>query len=111
MTDSNSFQKLALSFPGTEELPHFEKKSFRVKKKIWATLDMVNHKACLKLSPIDQSVFCAFDKSIIYPVNNKWGQQGWTIVELAKIKKTMLIDITSTAYSEVAKNKKNKLSS
>ena len=106
MTDSNSFQKLARSFPGTEELPHFEKISFRVKKKIWATLDIVNHKACLKLSPIDQSVFCAFDNSIIYAANNKWGMHGWTIVELTKIKKSMLKDITATAYIEVAKNKK-----
>lgn len=106
MTGGSSFQKLAISFPETEELPHFEKISFRVKKKIWATLNIVNHKACLKLSPIDQSVFCAFDKSIIYPVNNKWGQQGWTIVELSKIKKEMLRDIATTAYNEVAKNKK-----
>ncbi len=87
MTGGSSFQKLAISFSETEELPNFEKISFRVKKKIWATLDMLNQRACLKLSLIDQSVFFAFDKSIIYPVNNKWGQQGWTIVELSKVKK------------------------
>ena len=57
MTGGSSFQKLAISFSETEELPHFEKISFRVKKKIWATLDMLNQRACLKLSLIDQSVF------------------------------------------------------
>jgi hypothetical protein len=102
MTDNIHFQKLALSFPGTEEHPHFEKKSFRVKKKIWATLNILDHRACLKLSPIDQSVFCAFDKAIIYPASNKWGLHGWTMVELSKIKKAMLKDIAATAYREVA---------
>jgi hypothetical protein len=29
---------LALSFPETDEHPHFERKAFRVKKKIFATL-------------------------------------------------------------------------
>jgi hypothetical protein len=45
------------------------------------------NRGLVKLSVIDQSVFCAFDKTIIYPVNNKWGKQGWTLVELKKIKK------------------------
>jgi len=112
MTDSFHFQKLALSFPGTEEYPHFEKKSFRVKKKIWARLDILNHQVRLKLSPMDQSIFCAYDKAIIYPAAKKWGQHGWTMVELSKIKKAMLKDITATAYKEVAgknvsKNKKD----
>ena len=111
MADNDSFKKLALSFPETIELPHFEKTSFRVKKKIWATLDEPNQRACLKLSLVSQSVFCAFDQSVIYPVNNKWGQQGWTMVELTKIKKNMLKDIATMAYNEVAfktpiKNKK-----
>jgi predicted DNA-binding protein (MmcQ/YjbR family) len=108
MTDSSNFQKLALTFPGTEEHPHFEKKSFRVKKKIWATLDILNHRVCLKLSPIDQSVFCAYDKAIIYPADNKWGQHGWTMVELSKIKNAMLKDISAIAYKEVAGKKTSK---
>ena len=62
MANNEHFKKLALSFPGTEESPHFEKTSFRVKKKIWPTLDEAKQLACFKLSPIDQSVFCSFDK-------------------------------------------------
>jgi hypothetical protein len=106
LTDINNFRQLALSFPGTEELLHFEKTSFRVKKKIWATVNLATRQACLKLSRLDQSVFCAFDKSIIYPANNKWGLHGWTIVELSKIKKAMLKDIAATAFETVATNKK-----
>lgn len=96
------FRELSLAFPETEELPHFEKTSFRVAKKIFATLSEKEKIVCLKLSLIDQDVFSAFDKSIIYPVPNKWGKQGWTFVKLDKIKKEMLIDILTTAYCEVA---------
>ena len=105
MVDANTFRQLALSFAGTEEQPHFEKTSFRVKKKIFATHAAGSHIICVKLSEVDQSVFCAFDKTIIYPVDNKWGKQGWTLVDLQKVRKTMLKDILTTAYHEVAKTK------
>lgn len=95
------FKKIALSFSGVVEQPHFEKTSFRVRKKIFATLSGENQRACVKLSEIDQSVFCAFDKTIIYPVDNKWGKHGWTNIELRKIDKNMLQDILNCAYKEV----------
>jgi predicted DNA-binding protein (MmcQ/YjbR family) len=107
MMDIKSFTELALSFPGSTESPHFEKASFRVNKKIFATLDKVNRRACLKLSEIDQSVFSAIDNTMMYPVNNKWGKQGWTIIELDKVKKTLLKDALSKAYMEVSAGKKS----
>ncbi len=93
------FRQLALSFPGVTEQPHFDKQSFRVKK-IFATLDLKNNRACLMLSEIDQSVFCAFDKSIIYPVPNKWGKHGSTHVELKAVHKDMLKDMLTQAYNK-----------
>ena len=105
MISTATFRQLALSFPGTTEQPHFEKTSFRVAKKIFATLDVVKGLACLKLSEIDQNVFCAFDKNLIYPVPNKWGKQGWTMVNLNDIQEDMLLDALTTAYNEVARKK------
>ncbi len=105
MVNINTLRQLALSFPGTEEKPHFEKPSFRVAKKIFATLDIKNHLACIKLSAIDQDVFAAFDKTIIYPVPNKWGKQGWTFVNLKKVQKDMFADALTTAYVNVAPKK------
>ena len=105
MVNIESFRKLALSLPDVVEQPHFEKTSFRVNKKIFATLSLENKLACVKLSEIDQSVFCAFDKSIVYPVNNKWGKQGWTYIDLKKVRKDMLADALTTAYHEVQKSK------
>jgi hypothetical protein len=108
MVNINTFKQLALSFPGVEEQPHFEKTSFRVKKKIFATHAADSHIVCVKLSEIDQSVFCAFDKTVIYPVDNKWGKQGWTLIELKKVRQRMLVDILTTAYNEVAKKASSK---
>jgi predicted DNA-binding protein (MmcQ/YjbR family) len=96
-----SFKQIAISLPDVTEIPHFDKISFRIKKKIFATLSEKNYRACVKLSEIDQSVFCSFDKTIIFPVPNKWGKQGWTLVDLKKIKKPMLKDLLRTAYHEV----------
>lgn len=98
-------RKTALSFPEATEEPHFEKTSFKVKKKIFATYDAIANRACLKLSEIDQDVFCAVDKTIIFPVNNKWGKQGWTLVEMSKVQRDLFVDVLETAYCEVAPKK------
>ena len=67
MVSFKTFREMALSFPESSELPHFENTSFRIGKKIFATLNERENRACLKLSEIDQSVFCSFDKTVIYP--------------------------------------------
>lgn len=102
MVTVQSFCKLALTYPGAEEQPHFEKRSFRVKKKIFATLHEKEKRVVVKFSAVDQSVFCAFDATIIYPVAGGWGKQGWTMIELKKIKPAMLKDAITTAWCTVA---------
>jgi hypothetical protein len=102
MITIQTFRDLALSLPETVELPHFERTSFRVNKKIFATLDLEKNLACLMLSEIDQSVFEAFDKTIIYPVPNKWGKKGATYVALDKVAKDVLEDALITAYCHKA---------
>ena len=105
MISIDTFRKLALSFPDVTEEPHFEKTSFRVKKKIFATFDEIKKRACIKLSEIDQNVFSSIDKTIIFPVDNKWGKQGWTLIEMRKVKKDIFIDALTTAYCDVAPKK------
>ncbi len=105
MIDPATFSTLALSFAGATELPHFEKKSFRVRNKIFATLDIEKKQASVKLTETDQFIFSTIDPAIIYPVANKWGAQGWTIVELTKVKKRILNEILTKAYENVASKK------
>jgi hypothetical protein len=106
MVDVQTFKHLALSFPDVVEQPHFEKVAFKVnKKRIFATLAVESSMACVKLSEIEQSVFCTFDNTVIFPVNNKWGKQGWTFIDLKKVRKGMLKDALKIAYEEALKPK------
>lgn len=102
MVDLVYFRQMALSFPETNEEPHFEKTSFRVRKKIFATYDETKNRACLKLTEADQDIFSLAAPGIIYPVDNKWGKQGYTLVELAKVRKKLFSDALISAYKAVA---------
>ena len=105
MVSIETARELALTFEEAVELPHFEKASFRVKKKIFATIDPAKNRVVVKLSEIDQSAFCAFDISIIYPVSGSWGKQGWTYVELDKVSKEIFEDVLKSSYCAVAPKK------
>jgi predicted DNA-binding protein (MmcQ/YjbR family) len=109
MVSIDSARKLALKFPEAEELPHFEKASFRVKKKIFATLDSRNNRCVVKLSSIDQSLFCDFDKKVIYPVKGAWGKKGFTVIELKKVPVNIFKDALLTSYCQAAPEKLAKL--
>jgi predicted DNA-binding protein (MmcQ/YjbR family) len=106
MVSIKTFRKLAMSFPDATEEPHFEKTSFRINKKIFAAFDEKNNRAVLKLNEIDQSVFCASSEVIFYPIPNKWGKQGWTIVELSKVRPEMFEDALIRSYENVISKKK-----
>ena len=106
MVSIDTFRKLAMSFPNVTEEPHFEKTSFRINKKIFATFDEKNNTAILKLNEIDQSVFCASSEMNFYPIPNKWGKQGWTIVELSKVRTEMFEDALILSYQNVVARKK-----
>lgn len=95
-------RQLALSLPETVEKSHFERPDFRIKNKIFTSLHKEKHCMMVKLTPIDQSVFCAFDKTIIYPVPGGWGKKGATFINLQKVKKSMLLDALKTAWKATA---------
>ncbi|MDZ4807843.1 MAG: MmcQ/YjbR family DNA-binding protein [Bacteroidota bacterium] len=107
MVSIETVRKMVLSFPETDEHPNpiaigFERRAFRVMKKIFATLSEKDFTVSLKLSLHDQSGFCAFDKSVIYPVPGGWGRMGFTFVNLKKVKKTMFKDALTVAYCNTA---------
>jgi hypothetical protein len=104
MVTVESFVKMAVSCGDIVELPHFDKLSFRTNNKIFATLDVDNRQACIKLSEVDQFAFSSTGADPeIYPVPNKWGKQGWTILNLDKIDENLCHDALNTAYDEVNK--------
>jgi len=102
MVDIQTLRRIALSLPEAAEGPHADKTAFRVVKKIFATVNIQEGRATVKLSLADQDIFCTFDSAVIYPVPNKWGKQGWTHVNLQAVQQEMLTEILKTAYCEVA---------
>lgn len=92
-------------FEEIEESPHFDSRSFRVKKKIALTINETKQTMTVKLTPVEQSAFMAFDKSIIYPAPGKWGQSGYTIIDLTKVNPDVAHDAIRCSYCNVAPKK------
>lgn len=105
MTDIETFRQMALSLPETDEAPHFENRAFRVKKKIFATLNVAANRATLKFSLENQDVFTAISRGAIFPVPNKWGHHGWPHIDLDKADLEMCWDALQTAWCDVAPKK------
>lgn len=103
----DQFCQLALSLPHTIASPHFDRTAFKVvDKRIFATLHEETKSVNVKFSPADQSVYCLIDKEAIFPVNNKWGLQGWTTFQLYRVDRQLMLDALYTAYNDVLKSKK-----
>ncbi len=105
MVTIENLRTLAMALTEVTEAPHFEKSSFRVRKKIFCTVNQEKRQAVLKLNENDQSVFCAYDPEAVYPVAGAWGKKGWTIFELSKTHADLFTDALHTAYRTVAPKK------
>ncbi|MDX1479748.1 MAG: MmcQ/YjbR family DNA-binding protein [Saprospiraceae bacterium] len=92
---------LAGSFPETELKPHFEKLSFRVRNKIFATLSETDGQMVVKLTPEQQPDWVARIPAL-QPVAGGWGRRGWSTIDLAQIRPEVLREVLTTAYCNVA---------
>ena len=102
MVTDEQFRDFALSLPASDEAPHHEHRAFRVKKKIFATLNAAHRRATLRFSAEIQDVFSAISKGAIYPVPNKWGKHGWTHIDLETAEWELCEDALKNAWWEVA---------
>jgi hypothetical protein len=91
-----------------EEYDHFGKPAYRVGKKIFATLWLEHKRAVLKLSKAEQPELCDEYYPAVSPVKNKWGQLGWTNVELDKVNETALKKLIELAWTNVAPKRTSK---
>ena len=88
MITMKTFQEMALSFPNTEQVPHFERIGFKITgRRMFATYLEKDNTANIFLTPAEQKVFCKIDKVNIYPVPNKWGEAGATTFDLNRVAK------------------------
>ena len=95
-------RKLALALPEAEELPHFDKPSFRVRGKIFATLSAPDARVTLKLSPADQMALTTLDGEAIRAVEGYSGRSGWTEVKLEQTHAEQLQGLLLQSWRQVA---------
>ncbi|HEY4335949.1 MAG TPA: MmcQ/YjbR family DNA-binding protein [Puia sp.] len=98
-----AFAKMALSFAGTEQVPHFERIGFKVTgRRMFATYLEKDNSANVFLTPEEQAVFCQMDDGI-FPVPNKWGEKGATTINLNAVATNIVMEALLSAYNEVVK--------
>ena len=95
-------RKLALALPEAEEQPHFDKPSFRVRGKIFATLSAPDARVTLKLAPADQMALTMLNGDAIRAVGGYWGRQGWTEVHLGQVGLEQLKSLLLQSWRQVA---------
>jgi hypothetical protein len=101
MMTGDQFAQLALSFPATEQVPHFERIGFKVTgKRMFATYLAKDNTANIFLTPKEQAVFSKMDKAI-YPVPNKWGEKGATTFDLNTVPQNFVTEALLSAYNEI----------
>lgn len=101
MVSFREYQELALARPEVTEQLHFQRPSFRYRNKIFATYWTKENLAMLFLPLAEQSVFCAYDNAVFFPVSGMWGKKGATLVDLKKVRKDMFKDALGCAYRNI----------
>lgn len=102
MVTTHEARSLALGFPEATEESHFQRTSFRVRKKIFLTMDEDQGIVVVRLSLVDQQVFVSLSKEAVTPVKGAWGAKGWTNIELGKVSKELFKDAIELSYCGVA---------
>ena len=101
---AQEFRRLALSLPNAVEAPHFDSASFRVHKKIFATLGEAAGRAVVKLTREQQEMMSAAEPKIFAPVPS-WGKHGWTYVHLAHTNTEIARSALTASWRNVAPKK------
>lgn len=108
MASAEGFRRAALNLPKTVEKPHFDRTSFRIdapKGKIFATMPSDAETANLKLMPDQQDMLCQAEPKLFSPVPGKWGESGWTVLQLGAIDAVTLESALTMAWKTAAPTK------
>jgi hypothetical protein len=95
----DSARKFALSLPETTEEPHFEKSSFRVKRKIFATVPEGGKHLHICVQPEEAEALLAEDPAAFQPI--VWGQNlktDWIRVNLGKTTAAQVKELLEDAW-------------
>ena len=84
LADAADLRRIALSFEGVAEYPHFDRRAFKARV-TFATLAPDELTANIKFAPDEQALKCTVAPDAFAPLANAWGRQGWTRATLASL--------------------------
>ena len=84
MADAADLRRIALSFEGVAEYPHFDRRAFKGRV-TFVTLAPDELTANIKFAPDEQALKCTVAPDAFAPLDNAWGRQGWTRARLASL--------------------------
>ena len=108
MADAALFRRIALSFGGVTEYPHFDRRAFKARV-TFATLAPDERTANLKFAPDEQALKCEVAPDAFSPIANKWGAQGWTVGRLAALSERELDAALRMAFAHAAPKPKRQV--
>ena len=101
MADAALFQRIALSFEGASEYPHFDRRAFKARV-TFATLAPDELSANIKFSPDEQALKCVVAPDAFAALDNAWGRRGWTSAKLAALSEAELRAALEMAWRHAA---------
>ena len=99
---ADDIRAVALSMPQAVELPHFEKTSFRVAGKIFATLTPDGARLMVKLPEEIKEALKQSGPETILPLPGAWDRGGSTLIEVAAMDPGKVADLIRLAWRTTA---------
>jgi len=109
MADAADFRRIALSFEGAAEYPHFDRRAFKARV-TFATLAPDELTANIKFAPDEQALKCAVAPDAFMPLDDAWGRRGWTQATLAALSEPELRAALEMAWRHCAAKPKTRRS-
>jgi hypothetical protein len=102
-----AFRKLALSMPDASEEPHFERTSFRIGKKIFATMTADGGEAMVRVPSRDRVRSLLKEHPSVFFSHGYWtARSGALGVKLASADPSMMKDLITDSWRTIAPKKR-----
>lgn len=100
---SKAFRTLALSLPEAHEEPHFERTSFRVGKKIFATMTADGTEAMVRVAPRERLYALLKSHSEVFFSYGGWTERNGSVgIKLARVDADLLRDLLIDSWRHIA---------
>jgi hypothetical protein len=97
LANGDVFRRIALSFEGASEAPHFDRAAFKAPR-TFATLAADQQTANIRFAPEEQEFKCLLAPEAFSPLAGGWGLQGWTVAKLSALNEADLRAALESAW-------------